>query len=452
LRTTHISGGVTDVGLFAGRYFHGQKQNIWKLKINVYLVSSFICGTLLTAFVVKTLKSSMLFVNVGLFLCVGVLYSVFFRPEREYRACLSLLQWAAIPKHEEAISKQGQEKEQSAEDERRLGAVQLETHGGGCIGGGGGDLGEEEDGSPPGDEEGLADPPCDDTSNTPQASAGADPRTDAELGGGGLQLVPIGEEEVAALGVGEKDATPAAQPTEPNATAPKAKTNPWSYRVMQVGIFLLSMNGGFVNATSALSSRGLYTSHITGNTTSLSVYIAAGDYNGAVVRAIFFFLYLFGAFVCGTIVLSDFYSLNAPYGRVFLLGTAALLAAFFVHVYNPESLAFYYILVAFCGMQSALGCKIKETAVRTTYMSGCAADIGAGLGKILRSGVTDENLRPLKVLVPSLAAYAFGSFIAALLHPVIGKYQIIISAILFAGLGVAYRYLQWRYSVKERTL
>jgi hypothetical protein len=78
------------------RYFHGQKQTIWKLKIHVYwCLSSFISDTLLTILPCGEDAQHLDAVcDCGfVFICgCGVVYPVFFRPERECCTCLSLLQ------------------------------------------------------------------------------------------------------------------------------------------------------------------------------------------------------------------------------------------------------------------------------------------------------------------------------------------------------------------------
>ena len=121
------------------------------------------------------------------------------------------------------------------------------------------------------------------------------------------------------------------------------------------------------------------------------------------VRVIIIALYALGAVITGAVVKSDFYSLRAPYKRLFLFGTLLLVLGLALHVYCPVAHYFYYCMALFCGMQSALGCKVKNSVLRTCYMSGTATDIGAAIGKVLKLGPTKAHLRPIQLLVPCLS-------------------------------------------------
>jgi uncharacterized membrane protein YoaK (UPF0700 family) len=121
------------------------------------------------------------------------------------------------------------------------------------------------------------------------------------------------------------------------------------------------------------------------------------------VRLCMIALYALGAVLTGSIVKSDFYSLKAPYKRLFAFGTLLLSLGLFLHVHYPDAYYFYYCMSLFCGMQSALGCKVKSSVLRTCYMSGTATDIGAAIGKVLKLGPTKSHLRPLQLLTPCLS-------------------------------------------------
>lgn len=122
----------------------------------------------------------------------------------------------------------------------------------------------------------------------------------------------------------------------------------------------------------------------------------------ATVRAVLISLYALGAVVTGSVVKSDFYSLRAPYKRLFLFGTLLLTLGLVLHIYYPDEYYYYGCMAMFCGMQSALGCKVKSTILRTCYMTGTATDIGAAVGKLLRLGPTKAHVRSLQLLIPCI--------------------------------------------------
>lgn len=431
LRTTHISGSVTDIGLIAGRTLHGQNQNMWKLKINVCLVLGFFAGALVAALTQRELHNYQLFVNTVFFGLVGVCFTVFVKQEREYR---SLLRWLGCLRTDPVgdavacVAKAGEKgtgTAQAPEVESGLACAPVEV--------------VAETSVAPGDEEGLRGPEDQSVDHIECGDQASYALVEKEL------AATAGEVELTLVDSGADSSPPmAAKSAVEAAPGPAASEGvQWTYRTMLAGVVCLCMNAGYINATTALSSRGLKTSHVTGTSTQLGLELVGGDLGSAGVRLTQLACYLIGAVLCGTVVSSDFYSMKSPYGRLFVLGAALLAAALVVHVLLPQSLLFYYLLTLFCGMQSAMGAKIKDTIVRTCYMSGCVADIGATLGKMLRRCEVSNatGLRSLKLLCTSLGAYVAGALTAALLHPLLGRFTILVSLICFCTLGLVHSYV-----------
>jgi uncharacterized membrane protein YoaK (UPF0700 family) len=217
-------------------------------------------------------------------------------------------------------------------------------------------------------------------------------------------------------------------------------SRPWPYSYTQIGIVLLCLHSGFLNATTAHSSRHLYTTHITGTGTQFAIDISHSGPTQIAVNGGMLVCYFIGSALTGTVVKSDFYSINKSYLRIFIVGTCLLVLALAIHLSYPESYFFYLILAIFSGMQAALGCKIKGVIIRTTFMSGCATDLGASLGKMLRHGFS-TGISSIKMLLPSMLAYMTGACIATLLYPVFGRYQIIVNIIAFASIGALHSYV-----------
>ena len=71
IRTTHMTGLSTDVGLFLGQLIRGNTKNLWKLQILIGLGLSFWLGGFVSLFAAKHLTSNSLLVNAALFLAIG---------------------------------------------------------------------------------------------------------------------------------------------------------------------------------------------------------------------------------------------------------------------------------------------------------------------------------------------------------------------------------------------
>jgi uncharacterized membrane protein YoaK (UPF0700 family) len=77
IRTTHMTGTSTDVGLFIGQLLRRNNTNLWKLKILLGLVASFWTGGFLSLYAVTQWRSRTLLFNAAVFLMVVVLIVVF---------------------------------------------------------------------------------------------------------------------------------------------------------------------------------------------------------------------------------------------------------------------------------------------------------------------------------------------------------------------------------------
>jgi uncharacterized membrane protein YoaK (UPF0700 family) len=74
LRTTHMTGTATDIGIVLGRVLKGHYQDVWKLKLMVPMFISFFVGGLLAAVAFEEFAHNILIVNIALFGGTGLMY------------------------------------------------------------------------------------------------------------------------------------------------------------------------------------------------------------------------------------------------------------------------------------------------------------------------------------------------------------------------------------------
>jgi uncharacterized membrane protein YoaK (UPF0700 family) len=79
LRTTHMTGTATDIGIVLGRVLKGHWEDVWKLQLMVPMLLSFFLGGLLAAvsFEQQRQRQHILLVNVGLFGGTALLYAAY---------------------------------------------------------------------------------------------------------------------------------------------------------------------------------------------------------------------------------------------------------------------------------------------------------------------------------------------------------------------------------------
>lgn len=76
VRTTHMTGASTDIGLTLGRLCKGDYAEVWKLQLLVPLLISFLVGGVASVPAFKSLGKDALLVNVVVFFSIGLCYSI----------------------------------------------------------------------------------------------------------------------------------------------------------------------------------------------------------------------------------------------------------------------------------------------------------------------------------------------------------------------------------------
>lgn len=76
IRTTHLSGIFTDLGIFLGHGIRGLPVDWLRLRLCVLIISAFFCGGVAGAFAFRGLGYSSLFIPGGLTACTSLVYGL----------------------------------------------------------------------------------------------------------------------------------------------------------------------------------------------------------------------------------------------------------------------------------------------------------------------------------------------------------------------------------------
>lgn len=76
IRTTHITGTATDIGIVLGHMCRGETAEIWKFNILLPLLVGFFAGGLTSVFLFARLKKMSLLVDAAILASIGVAYSI----------------------------------------------------------------------------------------------------------------------------------------------------------------------------------------------------------------------------------------------------------------------------------------------------------------------------------------------------------------------------------------
>lgn len=85
VRTTHVSGMFTDLGIFLGHSLRGVPIDSRRLKLSITVISGFFCGGVIGAFLYQSIAYSALYIPSGLTALVAVTYAIFRKRKSESR-------------------------------------------------------------------------------------------------------------------------------------------------------------------------------------------------------------------------------------------------------------------------------------------------------------------------------------------------------------------------------
>lgn len=78
VRTTHMSGNLTDAGLAVGRFLAGQHKELWKARFQVANMMSFVIGVFLGGWFKLYTEFNLLYIGSFLYLCLGIYYFILY--------------------------------------------------------------------------------------------------------------------------------------------------------------------------------------------------------------------------------------------------------------------------------------------------------------------------------------------------------------------------------------
>lgn len=99
IRTTHLTGTSTDIGLIIGQMLRGNMKNLWKFKVLVGLATSFWFGGLLSFYSATAFLSNSLWFSAALYLLIGLTHIIFVVLTQKvgfFQACFGTYKWQGV--------------------------------------------------------------------------------------------------------------------------------------------------------------------------------------------------------------------------------------------------------------------------------------------------------------------------------------------------------------------
>ncbi|MEJ2903519.1 YoaK family protein [Pedobacter panaciterrae] len=183
---------------------------------------------------------------------------------------------------------------------------------------------------------------------------------------------------------------------------------------------LLCLNAGFINGAGFLAFRVL-TTNVTGHAALFAVNLAEADFRAAGIVALWFLLFLTGAFTSGICI----EAIGREKSSAYLLPIGIIIAILATvtiscHSYNSslhETEYFAGSLLFAMGMQNALVSMISGSVVRTTHLTGMFTDLGTDLSiaVIQPLKLTARIQRRILLRVVIITSFLFGGVMGTFL-------------------------------------
>lgn len=207
----------------------------------------------------------------------------------------------------------------------------------------------------------------------------------------------------------------------------------------------LAFTAGMVNSVGFLAV-AIYTSHMTGLSSSLADQLVLGNYRLAGLAALGIFSFISGAAICA--IVFNWARRRRLKSRFAIVLVVEALAALFIGLLAEEFAAqgiSWPIVAVLCwtmGLQNAIITKITDAQIRTTHVTGMVTDIGIEIGKALYIRHKDDpdpvrpNLGRLGLHAHIVGSFFFGGLIGAFLARFIGFYTVMPAAAILLTLAL----------------
>ena len=191
--------------------------------------------------------------------------------------------------------------------------------------------------------------------------------------------------------------------------------------------FLLSLNGGFINAGGFLAT-GRFVSHVTGFATLFGVDVSNSKFTSGLGILSVPFYFLLGAFLAGLLIDRPIHQGKKPHFDwvMGLSGLCLFLAAsghylgsstFGASVQLKESYTLLALLCMACGLQNAAITSSSGRSIRTTHLTGLTTDLGLGLSRMITMDLATtrmkKELRANYLRAGSIFSFVMGSAMGA---------------------------------------
>lgn len=201
-----------------------------------------------------------------------------------------------------------------------------------------------------------------------------------------------------------------------------------------VGAAILAFCAGMVNVIAILGFVHKGITHVTGNTSLLSVAILDGDWKNITQLLSIIISFFVGAILAGLIVGDARLRMGRRYGIALAIESGLLLVS--TYGFTKGLIYGEYFASMAVGLQNAMASTYSEAIVRTTHMTGILTDIGALVGNKMRG--IEANGKRIRLLSIIFFSFLFGGFLGTFSYHHFGALAMLVPATIIGASSVSY--------------
>jgi len=201
-----------------------------------------------------------------------------------------------------------------------------------------------------------------------------------------------------------------------------------------VGAAILAFSAGMINVIAILGFVHKGITHVTGNSSLLSIAILEGDSKNIAQLFSIIGSFFAGSIFAGIIIGDARLRMGRRYG--FALAIESILLLVSTYGFTRGLIYGEYFASAAAGLQNAMASTYSEAIVRTTHMTGILTDIGALIGnKIRRIKIDEKRIRLLSIIFFSFLS---GGLLGAFCYRRLGALAMLVPTAIIGASSIGY--------------
>lgn len=177
----------------------------------------------------------------------------------------------------------------------------------------------------------------------------------------------------------------------------------WAYSTA----FIMSLNGGYINAICMVCILQNPVGYVTGDLTIAGESLVKGQFFLFLHLIALVICFLIGSVISGLVIKSQHFKIDRRYVTSLLFQSTSLFFAMILLFFHNENSGF--LLAMTMGMQNAMTSHYGTALIRTTHMTGTTTDLGILISRWIKKDTVE--FWKIKLYISLITGFGFGAIL-----------------------------------------